>query len=70
MFQKKFRWTAAALLGLFCFLSAMQTNAGDLSPIGPSGGMLSSAANGVDDFLTGVQPPPGLYFLNYTFYYS
>ncbi|OPX36160.1 MAG: hypothetical protein B1H13_15030 [Desulfobacteraceae bacterium 4484_190.3] len=34
------------------------------------GGMLSSAANGVDDFLTGVQPPPGLYFLNYTFYYS
>ena len=44
--------------------------ADSLSPVGPSGGMTSSAPNGADDFLSGVQPPPGFYWLNYTFYYS
>ena len=44
--------------------------AGSLSPIGSSGGMTSSTPNGADDFLLGVQPPPGLYLLNYSFYYT
>lgn len=43
--------------------------AGDASPIGPSGALLSSAPLGADDFLSGLAPPSGVYWLNYTFHY-
>ncbi len=40
------------------------------SLIGPSGGLTSSSPFGADDFMAGLVPPPGVYLLNYTFYYS
>ncbi len=43
--------------------------AGYASPIGPSGGLHSSAPLGADDFMSGVMPPPGVYWLNYSFHY-
>jgi len=43
--------------------------AGSLSPIGPSGGLLVTNIMGADSDLIAICPPPGLYLLNYNFYY-
>ncbi|MDY6862422.1 MAG: transporter [Thermodesulfobacteriota bacterium] len=56
------------LIILLCFLF----KPGDAltSELGPSGGLTSSGKYGGDDFLIGFVPPPGFYYLNYTFFYS
>jgi len=40
------------------------------SSLGPSGGINVSGKYGGDDFLMALGPPPGLYLINYTFFYS
>lgn len=59
-------------LGLALLLSIVYSTswAGGTSPIGPSGGMFSSAPVGADDFMSGMAPPPGVYWLNYSFHYT
>ncbi|RLA04487.1 MAG: hypothetical protein DRQ54_09490 [Gammaproteobacteria bacterium] len=60
----------SCVLALLWLLSAMPVMAAaGTSPIGPSGGLLSSAPLGADDFMSGVAPPPGVYWLNYSFHY-
>ena len=70
--EKKYYFLTIVVRIFFLFFVAFNipVYAASLSPVGPSGGMTSSAPNGADDFLSGVQPPPGFYLLNYTFYYS
>lgn len=58
-------------LSILClFLIHAAAWAGATSPIGPSGGMFSSAPVGADGFMSGLAPPPGVYWLNYSFHYS
>ena len=58
------------ILILFIFLtSGVSAFASSLSPIGPSGGLLVTNIMGADSHLIALCPPPGLYLLNYDFYY-
>jgi len=58
------------LLSALLLMLSMGSWAGGTSLIGPSGGMFSSAPLGADDFMSGMAPPPGTYWLNYSFRYE